>query len=202
MARQSPSRSDAHVAGGNSVNPLHLSLLAIALATTFPVEALAENPTVSTSSQGLPIFNFLSQSTEAVATPFTLGKTSCNPRPVGITRCEQNIGDMTPIGDAQMIALTMEFNNGKLFAVNGVTIGAWFQNLANAFTAKYGAPNATETRKWQNKLGMTFDNPTMIWHFKGGDLVLSQMGDQRDSSSFLFFSDENSPPKPKPVINF
>lgn len=148
-----------------------------------------------------PIFDFLGQNTETPSSPFMLGFKNCIPAPSGKTTCSNDL-NVVKIGSAQVVLLMMSFNDGKLYSVIGDTIQMAYPDLLAAFTVKYGEPDVTEVRKWQNKIGATFDNSVSIWTFHGGKLELSQMGSRRDSCGFQFLSSKNTPAAPPPTINF
>ena len=148
-----------------------------------------------------PIFDFLGQNTETPASPFMLGSKNCIPAPSGKTTCSNDL-NVVKIGSAQVVLLMMGFNDGMLYSVIGDTIQMAYPDLLAAFVAKYGEPDEIEARRWQNKMGATFDNSVAIWEFQGGKLELSQMGSRRDSCGFQFLSSKNAPAAPPPAINF
>ena len=70
--------------------------------------------------------------------------------------------------------------------------------LLQALSTKYGKPCKSETEKWTNKAGTSFDNPVWTWCFRTGKLQLHTMSFQRDYSD-IWYTDELNVPAPKPV---
>lgn len=172
----------------------------------------------------LPIFTFMGHDTETVysdsafkpnctlnasqcagpnkndvASPLkALGK--CKFNQVGKTECTNFDGPQ--VAGRSMKWVQMNYFNGKLFSVYGNAVKYAYADLLSAFTAKYGRPASTTVEKWQAKSGATFDNSVAHWKFKGGDLVLNELGLDLNSCSFEFVSTENSPPPDQPKIDF
>lgn len=107
-----------------------------------------------------------------------------------------------PVGEAKLLSLKVEFNNARMYSLNGLTLSAFYSNLSEALEAKYGPPSKTDTRKWQNQAGALFDNVVHSWLFSDGMLELRSMGDTTEQCELIFVSSRNLPVRKAPPINF
>lgn len=163
-----------------------------------PTSAVAQDLTEGSS---LPVFEFMEQTTDAERTMTTLQGSACSQSNYneGIFYCHKDYAQFT---DFSLISLDVEFYENRLYRVIGAFFSLGFNNLAEAFTAKYGEPSASETRQWQSRAGAVFDNQVLIWQFRGGTLELRQRGSQVDYGSFMFRSQENAPPPRETTVDF
>ena len=106
------------------------------------------------------------------------------------------------IGRARVFNLTVTFNNARLIKVSGFVMIPFYNDLTDALEAKYGPPSQIENRRWQNKLGSSFDNEVRVWSFTDGTLELHQRGSQRDVPEFIFVANHNLPEVAPPPVNF
>lgn len=178
-----------------------LALTCLAAAASGP-SAAQRRSAPARAAPSLPVFSFLGQTTEGVTGAFALGNATCTPRPTGQSGCSTDYANVIPIGNARLLAQYFNFHDGRLYNVSGNTVAGFHPQLLEAFTAKYGKPARTEVRKWQNRLGASFDNPVAIWLFKGGTLELRALGSKSDETSFSFVSVDNAPPRVETPVNF
>ncbi|MHA0319032.1 hypothetical protein ACXY7D_11920 [Sphingomonas melonis] len=168
---------------------MKIKLLVAALALSMPTVAAAKP------------FDFMSLNTTATYSgEMMVGGKKCKLKGAGQESCFRYYG--AQIGTVPIMGLQTNFNNGHFILVSGTAVGSFFSDLADAFKAKYGAPTKTETEKWQNKMGATFDNTVLTWQFDDGRLELRAMGNMRDETSFNFVSSDNLPPKQEQPVNF
>ena len=65
-----------------------------------------------------------------------------------------------------------------------------FDDVARGLTAKYGAPDKTDTEQLQNRMGATFTNVIHYWTRDGATLRLSKYSGSLDTASYSLTSDE------------
>ena len=149
-------------------------------------------------------FDFLGFTTNSPApSESRLSGKKCRVAQQDISSC--NIFAGAILGRARVLDLTVTFNDARLIKVTGFVMLPFYNDLSDAFETKYGLPSKTETRRWQNKLGNSFNNEVRIWSFIDGTLELHQRGSQKDIPEFIFIANQNLPevtPHTPPPVNF
>lgn len=169
-------------------NTLPAALAALSLTCSAAAHAQNEAP---------KILDFLGQDTETPSTMSELNGKACSVKG-SITQCKAlNVR----LAGVTLRYLSLEFHDGRLYTLYGALYREDLGDVLGAFSEKYGNPRA-RTAIWEDRAGTTFDNPTFIWSFKGGDLELETMGWDTETSAFTFVSADNRPPPEKPVVDF
>lgn len=166
-------------------------------ATIFAGLVLMVCPTHALAAEPVPVFSFLGQDTDTPTTMTAIMGTACT-HAGDETKCQSYGGEL---GGVKLKYIVMKYHQGKLYNMYGAIWDHGLGDMLAAFSARYGQPVA-EKRRWQNKRGSTFDNPTFIWKFRCGDLELESLGWDLNSSSFGFSCPANMPPPDKPVVDF
>jgi hypothetical protein len=180
--------------------------LTLALATTAALSAPGHHPVSHVAPvarpkatpappPALPVFEFKDETTETDSN--IAGRSGCSHKPNGVWSC---YGYDTVAG--LRVFLGRSYYNNRLYSVVASFDQDGLQTIRDALVAKYGAPAAMETRKWQSRGGASFDNQVAIWRFKGGALELESMGAKVGQSVFAFSSALNSPPAEAPKVDF
>lgn len=156
-------------------------------------------PSAAPRVSALPVFTFKQAHAGEVMDPSAVGK--CGPQDDGIPgKIECSGTDNVVAGVGLLVAPTYYFFQGRLTSVlflydNNSTN---FLTFLAAFREKYGAPCATETKKWQSRGGVTLDNSTATWCFKTGKLKLEEIGPSLKYGLVSYDDDYSAPSKSAP----
>jgi hypothetical protein len=160
-----------------------------------PVAGPTPAPTPPPPPAPLPIFEFKGENTETDAN-------------IAGRHCEHGKGAVWSCYGYDTLAginvfMGRSYNNLRLYMVIATFDEGSFDTVLQAMIAKYGKPDAVETKKWQSRGGATFDNQIASWRFKGGGkLSLESMGSKVGESRLFFDSEQNSPPAEAPKVDF
>lgn len=74
----------------------------------------------------------------------------------------------------------------RLFQIQILTHARGFDDLAASLTEKFGRPTEVVKGAAQNRMGAVFDNNTLIWRNKTGEVSLYQLLDSVDTGLLLY----------------
>jgi hypothetical protein len=176
---------------------LLVSLLAGGTAIAAPVKPRpVTKPSIAAPQ---PVFTFKNARAGETTDPNAVGR--CSPSDDGIAgKLECRGSDNSVAGVQLLLAPSYYFYNGRLTSMlylydnNGVN----YLTFLSAFTERYGPPCKTDSEKWQNKAGSTFDNATATWCFKTGKLKLEQLGPSLKYGIVTYDDDYKAPMKETP----
>lgn len=101
-------------------------------------------------------------------------------------RCHETPGSV--YGDESCMAADTHFAGVETFLISVETVDRKISAfridfsiydskvLLDAFTARWGKPDSTASRDWQNQMGAKFPNPVSLWQLSDGTLEVAQFG--------------------------
>lgn len=154
--------------------------------------------TAPLSAQPAKQFDFAGlRTTVVVRGSVTIGDTTCAFKGAGVEWCDTGV----QIGTSYLGQTHVLFHNGHLTSLRGLSLGANYDKILEAFTAKYGRPTDV---KHLNKLGYGAPIPYSVnsWRFQDGTLVLDEMMGGLNGLGVTFASNHDLPPVEKQTVNF
>ena len=159
---------------------------------------LTAQPTSAAPQTEYPVFSFKGMDTETTRDMKSLLDAGCKQDTEDTVNCSLAVLNL---GGEPLNGLVISFYRGKLYGLIGSLPQSSYLNLSKSFAAKYGEPDLAAS-KWIGKDGKPSDTPMAVWHFRGGDLRLIMVANDKNESAFVFISLPNSPPALTPTVDF
>jgi len=99
---------------------------------------------------------------------------------------------------------SVKLYKGRLDSLEFVFVSSGFQQMRDAFQAKYGDPQSAYQTKFTTRLGEVEPNNVVTWQFKTGSLLLVQFnrGQYAEYSSVWYLDHNAEPLSGKPKVDF
>lgn len=153
---------------------------------------------VAAPTKVLTVFDFRGQNTRDSYNPTCAEKWAETRGDDGTYSCT----DFGLVAGVPASTLT-SYYNGKLSSVYATFKDFSYSPIRDAFVAKYGKPDRTDTKPWKSKGGASFDNSVTEWLFADDSVLqLESLGSKVGEGSFTFISVKNSRPKQAPKVDF
>lgn len=109
----------------------------------------------------------------------------------------------TNVAGSSVTTVDIGLYRGKLSTVTIWSDNYAFEQITDAFKAKYGKPCEAAIASWQSRIGRPVPNPTFTWCFATGKLRAQLHGFAFDVSVYEYHDINVTPDvKPKPKIDF